>query len=86
MIDRSLGQRSKLVGYQYSEIFSALTMVYFCSGDHLEAETLQRIFNRLEERSITVAHFRADCGSFSEDIVRTVFGRGFLKELRHTEQ
>ena len=51
-----------------------------------QAETLQRIFNRLEERSITVAHFRADCGSFSEDIVRTVFGRGFLKELRHTEQ
>ena len=36
MIDRSLGQRSKSVGYQYSEIFSALTMVYFCSGDHLE--------------------------------------------------
>ena len=32
MIDRSLGQRSKLVGYQYSE----LTMVYFCGGDHLE--------------------------------------------------
>lgn len=208
MIDRSLGQRSKSVGYQYSEIFSALTMVYFCSGDHLEditrlgydlrlcpdsripspdtiarglkelaeenivhtsdsgnsyaynacervngllldmlfrsgqltggqavtldfdhqfieaekydtqysykkargyfpgvatvgglivgvenrdgnanvrfrqAETLQRIFNRLEERSITVAHFRADCGSFSEDIVRTVFGHALHFYIR----
>ena len=201
MIDRSLGQRSKSVGYQYSEILSALTMVYFCGGDHLEditrlgtdlrlhphshipssdtiarglkelaednlvytsdsgnsysynaceklnnllldmllrtgqltggrcvtldfdhqfiatekydtqysykkargyfpgvatvgglivgvenrdgnanvrfhqSETLERILNRLKSRNITVAHFRADCGSFSEDIVRTVFGQ-----------
>ena len=36
MIDRSLGLRSKFTGYQYSEILSALTMVYFCGGDHLE--------------------------------------------------
>ena len=36
MIDRSFGLRSKFTGYQYSEILSALTMVYFCGGDHLE--------------------------------------------------
>ena len=199
-IDRHLGLRSKLSGYQYSEILRSLTMVYFCCGDHLEditklsgdlrlrpdaripssdmiarglkelaeknivytsksgndyaynaceklngllldmllrtgqqkkgqavtldfdhqfiptekydakysykkskgyfpgivsvgglivgvenrdgnanvrfrqEETLQRIFNRLSGRDITVAYFRADCGSFSEDIVRTIFG------------
>lgn len=39
-----------------------------------QERTLQRMFNRLSERDITVAYFRADCGSFSEDIVRTVFG------------
>lgn len=199
-IDHSLGLRSKLLGYQYSEILRALTMVYFCGGDHLEditklghdlrlrpdaripssdtiarglkelteeniiytsksgndyaynacaklngllldmllrtgqlkkgqavtldfdhqfiptekydaqysykkskgyfpgiatvgglivgvenrdgnanvrfrqEDTLQRIFTRLSEHDIAVAYFRADCGSFSEDIVRTVFG------------
>ena len=198
LIDHSLGLRSKLSGYQYSEILRSLTMVYFCGGDHLEditklghdlrlrpdsripssdtiarglkelsevnlvytsksgkdyaynaceklngllldmlsrtgqlkkgqsvtldfdhqaiatekydaqytykkfkgyfpgiatvgglivgvenrdgnanvrfrqEETLLRIFNRLSERGVTVDRFRADCGSFSEDIIRTV--------------
>lgn len=43
--------------------------VRFC-----QEKTLLRMFNRLSERDISVAYFRADCGSFSEDIVRTVFG------------
>ena len=38
-----------------------------------QADTLERIFIRLEEQSrVTVQNFRADCGSFSEEILRTV--------------
>lgn len=31
-----MGLRSKLSGYQYSEIVCKFTMVYFCGGDHFE--------------------------------------------------
>lgn len=38
-----------------------------------QADTLERIFSRLEEQSgVLVRNFRADCGSFSEDIIKTV--------------
>lgn len=39
-----------------------------------QSDTLQRIFTRLTKCGITIAEFRADCGSFSEDIIKTVFG------------
>ena len=38
-----------------------------------QADTLERVFTRLEKLSrVVVRNFRADCGSFSEEIVRTV--------------
>ena len=38
-----------------------------------QADTLERIFDRLERQGrVLVRNFRADCGSFSEDIVKTV--------------
>lgn len=36
VIDRVLGQRSKLVGYQYSEIIRTLMCVYLCGGSYVE--------------------------------------------------
>ena len=36
VIDEVLGRRSKLVGYQYSEIVGSLLSVYFCGGDCVE--------------------------------------------------
>lgn len=37
-----------------------------------QADTLKRFFTRLEERGIKIARYRADCGSYSEDIVKMV--------------
>lgn len=38
-----------------------------------QADTLERLFTRLETQSrVVIQNFRADCGSFSEDILRTV--------------
>lgn len=38
-----------------------------------QADTLERIFSRLEKHAgVIVRNFRADCGSFSEDIIKTV--------------
>ena len=38
-----------------------------------QADTLRRIFTRLETQArVLVRNFRADCGSFSEDIIKTV--------------
>ena len=40
-----------------------------------QADTLERIFTRLKtEAGVLVENFRADCGSFSEDILRMVSG------------
>lgn len=36
MIDSVLGMRSRLVGYQYSDIFRALMCMRFCNGDTVE--------------------------------------------------
>lgn len=36
-----------------------------------QEDTLKRFFERLESRGITIARFRADCGSYSKEIVRT---------------
>jgi len=36
LIDKELGIRSTLVGYQYSEIIHALFDTYLCGGDHIE--------------------------------------------------
>ena len=38
-IDSSLGRRSKLAGYQYSEIVRSLMCVYFCGGSCIEDVT-----------------------------------------------
>lgn len=38
-----------------------------------QADTLERLFNRLEKQSrVVIQNFRADCGSFSEEIIKTV--------------
>jgi len=39
VIDRVLGQRSKLIGYQYSEIIRTLMCVYLCGGSCVEDVT-----------------------------------------------
>ena len=36
VIDKTLGLRSRLIGYQYSEIIRALMCVYFCGGTCIE--------------------------------------------------
>ncbi len=38
-----------------------------------QADTLERLFSRLEKQSrVVIQNFRADCGSFSEEIIKTV--------------
>ena len=38
-----------------------------------QADTLERLFSRLERQSrVVIQSFRADCGSFSEEIIKTV--------------
>lgn len=38
-----------------------------------QADTLERLFSRLEKQArVVIRNFRADCGSFSEEILRTV--------------
>lgn len=39
-----------------------------------QADTLQNIFQRLARRDVYINHCRMDCGSFSEEIIRTVHG------------
>ena len=54
------------------------TPVTFCQGD-----THLRFFARLRERNIGVDMFRADCGSYTEDAVRSVYlncRRFYMKE------
>ena len=36
LIDRKLGLRSRLIGYQYSEIIQSTFNTFLCGGDHLE--------------------------------------------------
>lgn len=36
LIDNELGERSKLIGYQYGEIIPALFSTFLCGGDHIE--------------------------------------------------
>ena len=66
VIDRVLGIRSTSTGYQYSEIVRALIAVYLCGGDCME------------DFHLKVRSFRADCGSYSEDVVKMV--------MEHTEK
>lgn len=40
-----------------------------------QEETLKRVFDRLEDAGVRVDRFRADCGSYSEDVVKEVEGR-----------
>ena len=39
VVDSTLGLRSKLIGYQYSEIIRSLMCVYFCGGSCIEDVT-----------------------------------------------
>ena len=58
-----------------------------------QADTLERIFDRLETQTrVLVRNFRADCGSFSEEIIKTVSAhceRFYIRasncQSRHTE-
>lgn len=47
-----------------------------------QADTLERFFSRLEERDVKVVRYRADCGSYSEDIVKMVAAHSKLFYLR----
>lgn len=47
-----------------------------------QADTLERFFTRLEERSIRIARYRADCGSYGEDVVKMVSAHSRLFYLR----
>lgn len=47
-----------------------------------QADTLERFFTRLEKRNVKIARYRADCGSYSEDIVRMVAAHSELFYLR----
>ena len=68
VIDSHLGLRSKLIGYQYSEIIrDGNANVRF-----MQAETHRRFFEMMRSFGIHVRSFRADCGSYSEDIVKMV--------------
>jgi hypothetical protein len=40
-----------------------------------QEETLKRVFDRLEDAGVRVDRFRADCGSYSEGVVKEVGGR-----------
>ena len=40
-----------------------------------QEETLKRVFDRLEDAGVRVDRFRADCGSYSEGVVKEVEGR-----------
>ena len=42
VIDSHLGLRSKLIGYQYSEIIRAVFSVFYCGGDCMEDLNLYR--------------------------------------------
>lgn len=37
-----------------------------------QTDTLERFFARLEDRDVRIASYRADCGSYSEDVVKMV--------------
>lgn len=38
-----------------------------------QADTLEKLFSRLERHNrVVVQNFRADCGSFSEEIIKTI--------------
>ena len=54
VIDSTLGMRSRLYGYQYSEIIRSLMSVYFCGGTCIEGMTFYIRDNR--------------CGSLYDDI------------------
>ena len=70
VIDSHLGFRSTLTGYQYSEIIRAVFSVFFCGGDCMEDLNLY-LKDVLAERPHTRVP-SADCGSYSEDIVKMV--------------
>lgn len=47
-----------------------------------QADTLERLFSRLERQSrVVIQNFRADCGSFSEEVIKTVSAS--LRPLLH---
>ena len=47
-----------------------------------QADTLERAFSLLRSNGLHVGSFRADCGSYSEDIIRTVDGNCRLFYIR----
>ena len=47
VIDSHLGLRSKLIGYQYSEIIRAIFSVFCCGGDSMEDYALKKLLRIL---------------------------------------
>ena len=47
-----------------------------------QADTLARAFDLLKSNGLTVGIFRADCGSYSEDVIRTVDGNCHIFYIR----
>ena len=45
VIDSHLGLRSRLIGYQYSEIIRSLMSVYFCGGSCIEDVTTHLMYH-----------------------------------------
>ena len=65
VIDSHLGLRSKLIAYLENRDGNA-------NVRFMQAETHRRFFEMMRSFGIHVRSFRADCGSYSEDIVKMV--------------
>ena len=69
VIDSHLGLRSTLIAYLENRDGNA-------NVRFMQAETHRRFFEMMRSFGIHVRSFRADCGSYSEDIVKNEKGMG----------
>ena len=69
VIDSHLGLRSRLIAYLENRDGNA-------NVRFMQAETHRRFFEMMRSFGIHVRSFRADCGSYSEDIVKMVKQKG----------
>ena len=79
VIDSHLGLRSRLIAYLENRDGNA--NVHF-----MQAETHRRFFEMMRSFGIHVRSFRADCGSYSEDIVKMVMehtDKFYIRAERH---
>ena len=71
VIDSHLGLRSRLIAYLENRDGNA-------NVRFMQAETHRRFFEMMRSFGIHVRSFRADCGSYSEDIVKMVMEFRFI--------